>query len=197
MTADIDIGEPKPPEDPDSPLAFSMEGEERHPPAALIPRFWEPGWNSVQAVNKFQAEIGGPLRGGAPGCRLIETNAGAAPDYFGNIPAPFARREDERLIVPLHHIFGSEPLSMLAPGIADLAPEPYLALHPDDAARMRVAEGNKAILLIGGRTMELPIRIVASLPPGLAGLPAGLPETAGVSLPAWGRLQRMTAGGGQ
>ena len=36
------------------------------------PLFWAPGWNSIQAVNKFQEEIAGPLRGGDPGVRLLE-----------------------------------------------------------------------------------------------------------------------------
>jgi NADH-quinone oxidoreductase subunit G len=44
----------------------------RQPPPALIPRYWSPGWNSVQAINKFQIEGGGPLHGGDPGRRLIE-----------------------------------------------------------------------------------------------------------------------------
>ena len=54
MLANISVHEPKPPEDPDSPLSFSMEGYPDEPPAALIPFFWSPGWNSIQAVNKFQ-----------------------------------------------------------------------------------------------------------------------------------------------
>ena len=52
---------PEPPHDPDAPLSFSMEGFHGPPPAALIPRYWAPGWNSVQALNKFQEEVGGPL----------------------------------------------------------------------------------------------------------------------------------------
>ncbi len=72
MTANVDVHEPQPPDDPDSPLAFSMEGYDGQPPPALLPAFWAPGWNSVQALNKFQIEVGGPLRGGDPGRRLIE-----------------------------------------------------------------------------------------------------------------------------
>ena len=72
MLANISVHEPKPPDDPDSPLSFSMEGNPDQPPSALLPFFWSPGWNSIQAVNKFQAEIGGPLRQGDPGVRLIE-----------------------------------------------------------------------------------------------------------------------------
>ncbi len=72
MLANKTVHEPKPPDDPDSPLSFSMEGFGDRPPAALIPRYWSPGWNSVQSLNKFQSEVGGPLRGGDPGQRLIE-----------------------------------------------------------------------------------------------------------------------------
>ena len=59
--ANISVVEPKPPNDPDSALAYSMEGSPNQPPGALQPFFWSPGWNSIQAVNKFQSEIGGAL----------------------------------------------------------------------------------------------------------------------------------------
>ena len=81
MTANMSVNEPKQPEDMDSPLAFSMEGYEGIPPAPLIARFWAPGWNSVQAVNKFQSEIAGPLLGGDPGKRLLEPKSEAVSDY--------------------------------------------------------------------------------------------------------------------
>ncbi len=72
MLADVSVHEPKPPVDPDTPLAFSMEGYQDQPPAPLISRYWSPGWNSVQALNKFQQEIGGQLKSGDPGKRFIE-----------------------------------------------------------------------------------------------------------------------------
>jgi NADH-quinone oxidoreductase subunit G len=71
MLANVSLHEPKPPEDRDSPLSFSMEGCQDEPPAPLIPRYWSPGWNSVQALNKFQQEVGGLLKGGDPGIRLM------------------------------------------------------------------------------------------------------------------------------
>ena len=58
VTAHVHVHEPKPPDDRDSALAFSMEGFAGEPPPALIPRFWAPGWNSVQSVNKFQGDVG-------------------------------------------------------------------------------------------------------------------------------------------
>ena len=76
MHANVSIHEPEQPHDPDTALAFSMEGYPGHPPPPLIPRFWAPGWNSIQALNKFQDEVGGPLSGGDPGERLIEPARG-------------------------------------------------------------------------------------------------------------------------
>ena len=73
MFANVSVHEPEPPKDPESPLSFSMEGYQGIPPAPLIPRFWAPGWNSVQALNKFQTEINGLLMGGEVGKRLIGT----------------------------------------------------------------------------------------------------------------------------
>ena len=37
----------------------------------------------------------------------------------------------EVLVVPIYHVFGSEELSVRAPGIAALCPAPYLAVNPD------------------------------------------------------------------
>jgi hypothetical protein len=58
MNAGETVFEPKPLDDPQSPLAFSMEGYQGQPPSPLISRYWSPGWNSVQALNKCQVTIG-------------------------------------------------------------------------------------------------------------------------------------------
>ena len=120
------------PDDDNTPFAFSMEGDQNIVPGPLVPRFWYPGWNSEQSINKFQIEIGGPLHGGNPGKRLIEpSNAQAGPLEIGEIPAP---SKDQIWFVPTPRIFGSEELSRLAPGIASLIPEVVVSIHPDLAA---------------------------------------------------------------
>jgi NADH-quinone oxidoreductase subunit G len=176
MHAHIDVSEPKPPDDPDSPLAFSMEGYGGQPPPALIPRFWAPHWNSIQALNKFQEEIAGPLRGGDPGVRLIEPDGGSGGEYFTRIPAAYEPRAGQWLAVSLYHIFGSEELSVLMPGMLELAPEPYLALNPDDAAVLGVRAGEEVEFHIDERLYRLPLKVLPTLPPGVVGLPTGLPE---------------------
>jgi NADH-quinone oxidoreductase subunit G len=258
ITTNINVHEPKPPEDEDSPLAFSMEGASANPnpplqpPPALIPRFWAPGWNSNQAVNKFQSEINGPLHGGNPGRRLIEPGSGAPvgaqvapvdsqdapvdaqvapagtqrPAYFSETPPSFEPRPGEWLVVPLYHVFGSEELSMLTPGVAERAPQPYLAIHPQDAAALLgvalpagesgnatapnplpvVGEGETLILELNGTSSRLPVRLAPGFPRGLVGVPVGLPglpffgsaggPPPGGPLPGWGKLAHAAEGGG-
>jgi NADH-quinone oxidoreductase subunit G len=181
MLADVTVHEPAPPPDPDAPLSFSMEGNPDQPPAPLIPFFWSPAWNSIQSVNKFQSEIAGPLRGGNPGVRLIEPGAGEIP-ALPEVPSAFEPRADEWLIVPLWHTFGSDEFSGEAPAVAQLAPEPYLALAPEDAA----AFGERVEVL--GHTA--PVRIVPELPRGMAGIIAGVPPFEGIVVPTWTKVTK-------
>ncbi len=190
MRANVSVHEPKPPEDGDSALAFSMEGYQGQPPASLISRFWAPGWNSVQSVNKFQTEVGGPLRGGDPGLRLIEPGEEQTPAYFEEIPGPFEPRENDLMIVALYHIFGSEELSVLTPGITERSPSPYVAMNPKDAERAGVRNGHHVRLLVGAISQDLEVKVTASIPTGVAGLAVGLSGVRYVRLPAWGSVTR-------
>jgi len=189
MYANITLVEPKPPEDVDAPFNFSMEGYQGEPPPALIREFWAPGWNSVQSVNKFQSEVNGPLHGGDPGRRLIEPNRAAQIVYFDQTPAAFAPRPGEWLVTPLYHVFGSEELSARSPGIAELTPQPYLGLNPADAARLQVQEGETVTLALGGATQPFAMRLLAALPPGIAGVLVGLPNMPQLALPQWGKVE--------
>jgi NADH-quinone oxidoreductase subunit G len=189
MLADISVHEPQPAADPDSPLAFSMEGYDGRPPADLIQRFWDPGWNSVQALNKFQAEIGGPLRGGDPGRRLIEPAPDVTISYFKEIPS--AKPSDgEWILVAVHHIFGSEELSVASPGVAGRSPQPYLALNAEDAAELGTAAGEEVEVTWDSGRHRLPVRLMPSLPRRVAGMPAGLPGWPGFNLPVFARIFR-------
>ena len=190
ILASIDVSEPKPPQDPDSPLSFTMEGASEQPPSALIPFFWTPGWNSIQAVNKFQTEIAGELEGGDPGVRLLEPASGSAGvgNYFASIPAAFQQSSDEWLIAPLHHVYGSEELSNCASAVAELAPKAYLALNEVDARQIQADPGDEVEMNLGGLPLRFTLKIFPALPSGVAGIPAGLLGKPMVSLPAWSRI---------
>ena len=193
MLANLSVHEPKPPDDPDTALSFSMEGATIEPPPSLLADYWSPGWNSVQALNKFQAEVGGELRGGVVGRRLIEPASDAAPNYVAHVPAPFKPRSDEALVIPLYHIFGSEELSVQAAGVAELAPGAYLALNPDDAARVGLQSDAVADLVLDERKYRLMVRLDPSIPVGIAGLPVGLDGLPGHATSGWGRVAPAAA----
>ena len=196
MHSNVGVHEPEPPQDPDSPLSFSMEGYEGIPPSSLIPRFWFPGWNSMQAVNKFQSEVGGPLHGGDPGVRLIEPGGNVESTYFGQMPDAFVSRTGALLILALYHIFGSEELSVLDAEIAGLAPKPYLGLGTGDTEELKVEEGEEIELVLDSAVLRLPVRRISDLAKGTAGLPAGIPGLEGIVLPAWGKVSKLNKVGG-
>lgn len=188
MTANLTVVEPKPPEDPDSSLSYTMEGAPLQPPGALQPFFWSPGWNSIQSVNKFQSEIGSALRTGDPGVRLIEPSGRG--EYFTAVPSAFVRRNREWLVIPIEHIFGSEELSGHAPAIAKLAFEPYIALSAADAESLGVKDGAGEVEIeLGGKRCRLRVKVAPNLPAGIAGIPDGLPPAFGEVLPAWRRIE--------
>ena len=184
-----DVHEPRPPDDPDSPLSFSMEGYEGRPPAALAPRAWMPKWNSVQAVNMPAKGIN-TAAPTAPGLRLLSPHSSTPFSFFTDMPGEFIPRGDALLIVGLSHIFGSEELSVLSPAIQERSPAPYLALNTLDAEKRGIAEGSPADLHLGRVVVSLPVRLSTALPAGIGGLPVGLPGLEWTALPAWAMVQK-------
>ncbi|MCC2637874.1 MAG: nuoG [Moraxellaceae bacterium] len=182
MRSPISIHEPRASQDPDTALAFSMEGYSGpNEPSAMVPFAWAPGWNSPQSWNKFQDEVGGHLRGGDAGVRLIEGRGEQT--YFGNVPAAFTASTDLR-VLPLYHIFGSDELSARARPVQTRIPSAHVALAAADAQRLGLADGAKATVKIGDVLLELAVRVSATLPAGTLGLPVGisaLPVVAGQS----------------
>ena len=174
MRANISVHEPRQPQDQDSAFAFSMEGyagskEDRQ----QIPFAWSPGWNSPQAWNKFQDEVGGHLRAGDPGVRLLEAAGNALPWFAVN--AAFNPAAGTWQVAPLHHLFGSEENSARAKPIQERMPEPYVALARDEAARLGVNDGALLALRVNGQALRLPLQVRDDLGVGLVGLPVGLP----------------------
>jgi NADH-quinone oxidoreductase subunit G len=189
MHADRTVRDPKPPEDPDSPLSFTMEGYHGRPPGALTPFYWSPRWNSNEAINKFQEEVGGPLSGGDPGVRLIEPD-GDAHGYFTDVPEAFAGRADTWLTVPQHHVFASEELSARSAPVAARAPEPYVAVNEADAARLGLEPGDPVDLDTSEGGVRLRLRVHSALPDGVAAALVGAPGLPMQLLPAWTRIAR-------
>jgi NADH-quinone oxidoreductase subunit G len=167
-----------------------MEGHDGLPPPELISRFWWPGWNSVQALNKFQSEIAGPLIGGDPGRRLIDSNGKQSAVYFTEIPANERIAENRWRAVALYHVFGSEEMSILSPGIAERMPNPYLAMNPEDAAALRIIAGDPVTVTLDRLRVDLPVRLMPGLSRTVIGVPVGIPGIPVVKLPAAADLKK-------
>jgi NADH-quinone oxidoreductase subunit G len=166
-----------------------MEGYQGVPPGGLIPFFWSPGWNSVQATAKYQSEVGGPLRGGDPGYRLIEPKKNGKPNFFSDIPNAFSPKSDQLLAVPLHHIYGSEELSAEGKAVGTLVPSAYIGLSPAVLEQLKIEAGAEVSVTVGERQYRLPCKVIGGLPEGTVGLPHGLPDLTGLALPAWIRVE--------
>ena len=176
MHANIKVSEPGQPHDPETPFAFSMEGDTAQVPPALLPVIWAPGWNSNQSINKFQEETGGHLRDGDAGIRLLEAS-GTLP-WFSDIPQAFKPEPGLWRIMPLPHIFGSEELSLHSPSIAERLPPVCALLSPLDAEALQVDTGDDIEIgdLAGATILKIPVQIELTLPRGLLGITAGRPE---------------------
>lgn len=59
MDTHISMHEQAPLKDPDSPLAYSMEGHHGDMPPDLASSYWRPGWNSVSALNTLSHATSG------------------------------------------------------------------------------------------------------------------------------------------
>jgi len=175
MRANISVHEPRTSQDVDSAFSFSMEGYSGSvEPRQQVPFAWSPGWNSPQAWNKFQDEVGGHLRAGDPGVRLIESS-GDNLSWFSSVPRAFAPAQGTWQVVPFYHLFGSEENSSKAAPVQERLPHAYVALAKSEADRLGVNDGALLSLNVAGQTLRLPLRIDEELGAGLVALPAGLP----------------------
>jgi NADH-quinone oxidoreductase subunit G len=191
MFANRTVHEPKPPQDPDTPMSFTMEGTRSRVPSSIIPLFWTPGWNSQQAINKFQIEVGGPLHDGDPGLRLVEPKVTGNISFFTDIPKTVLPQENELFIIPKYHIFGSEELSSFSSAINELVPKPYILISTEDIAELKVDYNSRATVALDGVTLTLPVKISHGLPKGSAALPVGLPGMPVLNLPVLGKITEI------
>jgi len=170
MLSHLTVHEPPPPPDPDTALAFSMEGYRGPMPSSLVPQVWAPGWNSNQALHKYQEEADGPLYHEQPGIRLIEPVATNVPFWFTHVPPAFQPDSRRWLLLPLRQLFGGEELSVRAPAVAERIPSPFLSLHPSDAAKLRLENGATTALTLQGSPVQVSLLVDPSIPTGTAGL---------------------------
>ena len=187
MQANLNVSEPKPLGDHDSPLSFTMEGYKGIPPSGMTPFYWSPGWNSVQAVTKFQKEPGGALKDGDPGVQLFIEKTDTTPTFFKDIPEMFIARQQKWLVLPQYDVLGSGELSIYTKAIEELSPKPCITLSEADARRLEVKEGAVVKIIADENEYTLPVKVKKELTNGLALISAGLRGTAAIG-GAWVKI---------
>jgi NADH-quinone oxidoreductase subunit G len=151
--------------DPDSALAFSMEGGHgADAPPALRTGYGVPGLHSASAAPYLTEANRGPLQDGDPGLSVL---AG----FTGPDSAPTFDPTGEGLIpLPLHDPFAGDEAGRCAEYLAQRIPRAMVMLHPADAKRLKLGEG--AALTLDGVAIDVPLTISADMPEGHVGLPA-------------------------
>lgn len=183
MRAPLSVHEPKQPTDIDSALTFSMEGYVGPQKASsLVPFAWAAGWNSPQAWNKYQDEVGGHLKGGDSGVRLFDRLAKRPARSYIAPAAVLANAESFRL-VPMHHIFASGEFTVKTPAMETRIPEAMFAVGEQDASRLNVQDGQRITVKTGDTTISLPVQVIEYLPTGYIGYPVGLAPTVSLAEP--------------
>ncbi|VEB86637.1 NADH dehydrogenase subunit G [Citrobacter koseri] len=130
MRANISVHEPRQPQDKDTMFAFSMEGNNQ--PARRVRRFRLPGRQAGTPRRRGTSsrdEVGGKLRHGDPGVRLIEASENGL-DYFTTVPASFQAQDGQWRIAPYYHLFGSDEMSQRSPVFQSRMPQPYIKTQP-------------------------------------------------------------------
>jgi len=191
MYAHLDVSESAVSQDPDSPLAFSMEGRQEIPPSILVPFYWSPGWNSVQAMYNYLDEPNGSMKGGDPGIRLIEPGKEHDDSYFHINHRTFKFKKDEWLIVPVYQIFGSEELSSASISITQRIKEPFLYINQIDAEGLSIKDGEEIRLEVPGNILRIKTKIEKSIMQGMAGLSVNLPGMQFIDLPCRGKYNKL------
>jgi NADH-quinone oxidoreductase subunit G len=190
MLAHKNVSEPKPLQDEDSPLSFTMEGYRGMPPSPAVPFYWSPGWNSVQAVTNYQEEPGGPLKGGDPGVRLFAPN-GNTPSFFKEAPETFKPRKEKWLLLPQYHVLGSGELSSYTKALQELSPAPFAILSASDADRLHLNQNDSVRFTVGNKNYTLPVHIKNELSDGILLVAAGLMGTDRLNWNTWVKVEKV------
>ncbi len=159
------VSERKQPVDDDSPLSFSMEGAPIQRPPEVNALIWSPGWNSNEAINKFQDEIAGPLTGGDPGVKLLNNSNKDISHSFDSEPT------EDLLAVSHARIFDNCEMAYLSSALAQRVQKRCLLLNNETAEKYSLKNGEKATLKVGDNSIDMEVEISDSVPKGIVSVP--------------------------
>lgn len=177
MYVDMDIHEKAPAKDLDSIFTYSMEGNNKLN-NQYIPFVWSPGWNSIQALNKYQKKIGDDLL-----YQEIEKHIAKNKQmhyqqkllWFKNIPSEF--NNEKWHFAPYYYLFGSEEITHFSFTIKNIMPKVHIIINNSDAKKLNIDIQNSFIEFnYLEENFCFPIIISEKLKSKQLGLPIGFPN---------------------
>jgi NADH-quinone oxidoreductase subunit G len=165
MHARQQVRESPPPADADSPYSFSMEGVPG--PGAERASVWAPGWNSGQALNRLQQEVGADWRD-APALVRLDFRA---LDQQQSLPAPVVACTPQWQLIPRYEVFATEELSGYAPAVAERAGPAVLGIDTQSARRLELTSWDSLELHYGECSQTLYVQVDRSLPADSLAIP--------------------------
>ncbi|XBC43455.1 MAG: NADH-quinone oxidoreductase subunit NuoG [Buchnera aphidicola (Meitanaphis flavogallis)] len=173
VRSNINVHEISQPKDENSMFSFSMEGcQQFYKYSSYIPFAWSPGWNSLQAWNKFQKEINGELYCGNSGKHLLTYDCDKSMPWFEYHPVCI--NHDGYYISPYYLLFGSEQLSQFSPDIKNIVCNDVVGImNRCDADSLFIKSGSKIQFSCIGMKFMVVIHVSSKIPSGQLGLPLG------------------------
>ncbi|QCI18717.1 NADH-quinone oxidoreductase subunit NuoG [Buchnera aphidicola] len=171
LKSHINIHESSQPKDINTMFSFSMEGfNQPHKAFSYIPFAWFPGWNSPQAWNKFQVEVGKELISGDSGIRLFQDNKKILDAYLN-----FKNTIQKKCwyIIPYYNIFGNEELTQYSDTIQKNIPLPYVLISEADGLEIGLKKHSVIEFYCLNKIFRLNIRFSKNLNNKQIGLPIG------------------------
>lgn len=166
-----------------------MEGYSgKQTPSSMIPFASAAGWNSPQAWNKYQDNVGGHLKNGDPGVRMfdqlarLETRQYVAPEAIAVTTTDI--QQGHAKLVPIHNIYASSMMASRSPIVAEQLPVAAWRIGMDDAKDWNIANGDYLAIEIDKQQITLPVQIVGYLAEGCIGYPVGQVSIIHPSMPA-------------
>ena len=178
LNANNNVHEQKPPSDPDSPFAFSMEGARKKIPLPLISSSWLPKWNSLQSSFKTILSKVAQEPDAFGGVRLFSKRDR---EFSRPIYVPIEKKLEEApnfYVVPKYHIFSSFAEARFSSSLATRMPENEAEMSPIDAKKLGFTEFAPIVLESEHGKFSLLAKTKDDVPLGVILLPFGLVDSA-------------------
>ncbi|QJC37465.1 NADH-quinone oxidoreductase subunit NuoG [Enterobacteriaceae endosymbiont of Donacia thalassina] len=173
ILSNINIHEPKQPEDKDTIFSFSMEGNyNENINCTHIPFLWSPGWNSSQALHKFQKEIGISSKYGSTGFKIFQKKKHTINIKKNNYNYKLIR-SNKFIIISHYTLFHSNSLIQKSFLIQKYFPNYYVFFNKKDAKKLGILTNNLVELHCLNNIFILQACISEFLHQGLISIPLG------------------------